>query len=93
MLKGESGANDRTLFWEHEGNRAVRKGKWKLVALASMPEWELFDIEADRIESNDLAKKHPEIVRELSKEYDRWAKRAGVAPWSQIEPHRPKPKR
>ena len=89
MIKGESGTNDRTLCWEHEGNRAIRNGKWKLVALFSSDRWELYDIDADRIESNDLASKHPEVVKELSAEYDRWAERCGVVPWSQIEPHRP----
>ncbi len=89
MMRGEAGADDRTLCWEHEGNRAIRKGKWKLVMLADAPDWELFDIEADRIESNDLAAKHPEVVRELSADYDRWAERCGVVPWSQIEPKRP----
>jgi arylsulfatase len=91
MMKGESGKDDRTLCWEHEGNRAIRKGKWKLVMLADMPGWELFDIEADRIESNNLAERHPEIVKELSANYDRWAARCGVVPWSEIEPHRPAP--
>jgi arylsulfatase len=91
MIKGQSGADDRTICWEHEGNRAIRKGKWKLVMLADMPGWELFDIEADRTESNNLAEKHPEIVKELSADYDRWAERCGVVPWSEIEPHRPAP--
>ncbi len=92
MIKGESGANDRTLFWEHEGNRAIRKGKWKLVTLAEAPGgWELYDLDADRIESNNLAAKHPEIVRELSADYDRWAQRCGVVPWTQIAPKRPAP--
>ena len=50
-----------------------------------------FDIEADRTESNNLAEKHPEIVKELSADYDRWAERCGVVPWSEIEPHRPAP--
>jgi arylsulfatase len=89
MIKGEPGAHDRTLCWEHEGNRAIRQGKWKLVRLADAKQWELFDIENDRIESNDLAAKHPDIVRELSAAYDRWAERCGVAPWWEIAAKRP----
>jgi arylsulfatase len=89
MIKGSDGPNDRTFCWEHEGNRAIRKGKWKLVMLPDAPAWELFDIAADRTESTDLAASQPEIVRELSAEYDRWAERCGVVPWSQIAPHRP----
>jgi arylsulfatase len=89
MIKGEPGTRDRAFCWEHEGNRAIRKGKWKLVTLADANKWELYDIDADRTESTDLAAKHPEVVRELSADYDAWAERCGVAPWSRIEPHRP----
>jgi arylsulfatase len=90
MLRGEHGNPDRMFCWEHEGNRAIRKGKWKLVTLgASNSGWELYDIEADRIESHDLASARPEIVRELSDEYDRWAQRCSVVPWTQIVKHRP----
>jgi hypothetical protein len=45
------------IVFEHEGNRAVRDGKWKLVALNKQP-WELYDLEADRTEANDLGAKH-----------------------------------
>jgi arylsulfatase A-like enzyme len=35
------------IYWEHEGNKAVRNGKWKLVS--KFPDqWELFDMKADR---------------------------------------------
>ena len=67
------------LFWEHEGNRAVRDGQWKLVAKADQP-WELYDMEADRTEMHDLAGKHPEQVRRLSAKWDAWAARANVLP-------------
>jgi arylsulfatase len=89
MIKGEAGADDRTLCWEHEGNRAIRKGKWKLAMLATDTAWELYDMEADRIEQKDLAAEKPEVVKDLSAEYDRWAERCGVVAWSQIEPKRP----
>jgi arylsulfatase len=79
MLKGNAGDPNRTFCWEHEGYRAIRDGKWKLVeAAAPNSKWELFDIDADRIESNNLAATHPEIVGELKTKYDRWAVRCGV---------------
>jgi len=68
------------LFWEHEGQRAIRDGRWKLVALSNEA-WELYDLAKDRTELHDLANVHPNKVRELSRKYDGWAQRAGVLPW------------
>jgi hypothetical protein len=51
----------------------------------------LYDIEADRTESNNLAAEHANVVRELAEAYDAWAARSGVVSWDQIEPHRPPP--
>lgn len=68
------------IYWEHEGNRAVRQGDWKLVAKHNK-DWELYDISKDRIEANDLATKYPEKVKELAKMYDEYAARANVAAW------------
>ena len=79
MLEGGHGATNRTFFWEHEGYRAIRKGNWKLVTVPSGKEgWELYDIETDRIESHDLANERPDIAKDLSQEYVRWAARCGV---------------
>jgi len=71
------------LFWEHEGNAAVRVGKWKLVRKYPGA-WELYDMEADRTEMNDLAGAHPERVREMSALYAEWAERCGVIPRERI---------
>jgi arylsulfatase A-like enzyme len=71
---------DRDLYWEHEGNRAVRIGNWKLVAKHDKP-WELYDLSRDRVESTDLATKEPERVKEMAAKYDAYAKRANVEPW------------
>jgi arylsulfatase len=68
------------VFWEHEGNRAVRQGTWKLVSAHGGP-WELYDLEADRTELHDLAGKHPDKVQELAALYEGWATRCGVRPW------------
>ncbi|HEV2275320.1 MAG TPA: arylsulfatase [Acidobacteriaceae bacterium] len=71
---------ERTIFWEHEGNSAVRIGKWKLVS--KYPEyWALYDMEADRTELHDLSEEHPEIVRDMAAKYVEWAKHCGVMPW------------
>lgn len=68
------------IYWEHEGNKAVRSGKWKLVS--RFPDgWELFDMEADRTELHDLASSQPERVKTMTAMWDAWAKRIGVQPW------------
>lgn len=73
-----------TLFWEHEGNRAVRKGKWKLVS--EFPQgWELYDLEADRTELNNLAGQYPDKVKELKELYNNWAETCNVVPWAEME--------
>jgi len=80
IFKNGTRSGHDALFWEHEGNRAVRRGKWKLVS-AHTHNWELYDLEADRTELKNLARKHPEKVNELGALYERWAKRCGVRPW------------
>jgi arylsulfatase len=91
MIRGNDAPADRTLCWEHEGNRAIRRDNWKLVMLASATDWELYDLATDRVEGNNLAATHPQLVEELAVEYDRWAERCGVVPWDKIEAARPAP--
>jgi len=69
------------IFWEHEGNAAVRQGIWKLVRLGRQGAWELYDLEADRTELHDLAAAHPERVRELAAAWEAWADHARVRPY------------
>ncbi|MFI9838828.1 arylsulfatase [Nonomuraea sp. NPDC051941] len=73
----------RTLCWEHIGNAAVRRGRWKLVREWGGP-WELYDIEADRGESEDLAPREPSLVAELAAVWEQWAKDNAVIPWSDV---------
>ena len=77
------------LYWEHEGNCAVRKEQWKLVCKYPGG-WELYDIKADRTELNDLAAEHPEVVAELSGLYEAWASRCNVMPWAELQEKRRK---
>ena len=71
----------RALFWEHEGNRAVRVGKWKLVAKGRRGPWELYNLEADRSELTNLASKHPDRVAKMTELWTTYAKRTNVLPW------------
>jgi arylsulfatase len=71
------------MFWEHEGNAAVRIGPWKLVR--NYPQaWELYDLDADRTELHDIAAQHPQRVADMAAQYDAWAARCGVIPREQI---------
>jgi arylsulfatase A-like enzyme len=67
------------LYFEHDGSRAVRDGKWKLVSVRG-GHWELYDIDADRTELRDLASKDPNRVRDLAALWDAWAQRTHVLP-------------
>ncbi|TWU35046.1 Arylsulfatase [Novipirellula artificiosorum] len=80
LLTGEGTFADRPLFWEHEGNAAVRVGDTKLVRLGNKGPWELFQLKADRTEQNDLAAKNPNQVAELSNQWRKWARSANVLP-------------
>lgn len=71
------------LYWEHEGNKAVRKDNWKLVC--KYPDaWELYDVDADRTEMRDLSAAEPEKVAELQALWEAWAERCGVMPWDEL---------
>jgi arylsulfatase A-like enzyme len=87
LFEGRQRPDRSPIFWEHEGNRAVRSGKWKLVSRYPH-DWELYDMETDRTELHDVSAKHSDKVKELSSLYDRWAQRCGVLPPNQL----PKPK-
>lgn len=76
------------IFWEHEGNRAVRDGDWKLVARGAKGRWQLYNLANDRSELHDLAEEQAGKVTELSGAWNAWATRAGVLP---LTPYWPEP--
>ncbi|MCH1495361.1 MAG: arylsulfatase [Rubripirellula sp.] len=74
------------IYWEHEGNRAVRMGDWKLVAKGAKGKWELYNIAKDRSEQRDLSSELPERTKELAGMWQAYAERAHVLP---LNPRRP----
>jgi arylsulfatase A-like enzyme len=69
------------IFFEHEGNRALRIGDWKLVAKGPDTAWELYHLGRDSSEMNNLAPREPQRVAEMAAEWDRWARRSHAVPW------------
>lgn len=90
IFKGSGWENERVLFWEHEGNRALRKGDYKLVSRFTKHQeqqytaWELYNIMEDRSELNDLSQDMPDVVKELENIYMEKAKEIGVLPFDKV---------
>jgi arylsulfatase len=80
-FEGKPLDRQQPIFWEHEGNKAVRDGKWKLVQKWRGP-WELYDMEADRTELHDLAAMHPDVTARLATAWKSWQQRAFVDEWT-----------
>ena len=78
--QGQPTEQAEPLFWEHCGNAALQRGRWKLVRQYDWP-WELYDITVDRIESHDLAEQYPEIVQDLAAQWETTAEAVGVIPF------------
>ncbi|MDZ7638206.1 MAG: arylsulfatase [Bryobacterales bacterium] len=81
LLDRRGEGRPRKLFWEHEGNRAIRSGDWKLVSAFEQP-WELHHLAEDRNELHNRIADRPPLARELESMWDAWAKRCGVMPWT-----------
>jgi arylsulfatase A-like enzyme len=84
-LKGKELKRGNPLFWEHEGNRAMRSGDWKLVSAydytaKKFKAWELYDLKTDRSELSDLSSKYPEQTKQMIGQYDKWSEKVGVVP-------------
>jgi arylsulfatase A-like enzyme len=88
LLKRLSGADTaaphEALYWRFGPQKAIRKGKWKLVDWRDFETkqdsgWQLYDLEKDIAEKNNLAKQEPQLVAELSAAWDKWDKR-NIAP-------------
>ena len=80
-FSGKAIKREDPIYWEHEGNRAIRIGKWKLVAKGSHGAWQLYDLKEDRSELNDLSEKHPQRAKEMADQWEAWAIEAKAKPW------------
>lgn len=73
----DTAPTEHPLFFEHEGNAAIRSGRWKGVRRHGEP-WELYDMDSDRTETSNLASAHPRRLAELIEDWQEWADRCGV---------------
>ncbi|MBK8980354.1 MAG: arylsulfatase [Planctomycetes bacterium] len=88
VLRSGGSLSERSLAFEHQGARALRRGRFKVVFGKRMPEparWELYDLAADRSELHDLAAARPELTAELVAEWEAWARRVGAEPFERSD--------
>lgn len=68
------------MYWEHDGNQAIRKGQWKAVKDNKSKEWELYNLLNGRNEEQNVAGQNPGLLKELITEWNRWARTHAVLP-------------
>ena len=94
ILHGDETNRTQPIFWEHQGNCAMREGQWKLVSrrndseengghdgVADLKCWELYNVDEDRPETKNLAMHNRDRVNNMAKKWAEWALRVGVKPW------------
>lgn len=90
LFDGKAKLPARTLFWEHEGNAAARKGDWKIVRRGRQGEWELYNLREDRTEQDNLSQEHRPIFKKLLAEWEQWALTNGVKPYPESKKRKQK---
>ncbi len=74
VLQGEVIERGQPLFWEWSRGKAVRNGDWKIVAWGKDAPWELYNIQEDPSETNNLASSHPDVVEYMDQLFNDWKK-------------------
>lgn len=77
LVLGKTNAIHDTLYWEHEGGRAIRVGDWKMSALPK-GKWGLFNLADDHTETTDLSEKYPEKLKQMDEAWKIWAGKLGI---------------
>jgi arylsulfatase len=84
LFRGEAPRRNEPLFFEHEGNQAIREGNWKLVLRAG-GRWQLYNLKADRSETLNLAELEPERVEVLKNRWRVWSREVKVLSLAQFK--------
>lgn len=82
-LRGRERTRETPIFWEHQGNSAIRLGEWKLVKCYEN-DWELYNMDDDRTELHDLSEGNAEICARLLRDYEVWSAYCGVQDWQHM---------
>ena len=93
FLGSKKQIHEEPIFWEHEGNKAVRLGNYKLVQdweKDVYDNWELYNISKDRTEQNNLIDELPDIANDMISMYNDWANKIRVLPWEEVKKIRSK---
>ncbi|MBO5193529.1 MAG: arylsulfatase [Bacteroidales bacterium] len=80
ILRGKDIRREKPLIVEHEGNKMLRDGDWKIVQEYGETDWMLYNLKKDPTEMNDLAARHPALLRKMVAKYHSEAERTGVEP-------------
>ncbi len=72
-LQGKALSDHRYMYWEHQGNQAIRQGGWKAVKDDKSKTWQLYDLLKDRIETQNVASQYPDTLKALTAEWNKWA--------------------
>nr|WKN37734.1 arylsulfatase [Tunicatimonas sp. TK19036] len=78
LVTNNSTVSDRPLFWEHLGHQAMRQGNWKIVSQAPEYQWYLYNMAEDPTELHDVSADFPEVLQQMSADYEQWAQEVGV---------------
>jgi arylsulfatase len=88
VLRGGSRSGHEALHWLHTNNHAVREGRWKGISPNGRDAWQLYDLAADRTETNDVADQNAPKVKHLAERQQAWMDRAGALSWSAYKKRR-----
>ena len=78
LFQGQGRPDYKELYFEHEGGKAVRIENWKMSQYSGNNDWELFNIDVDRTESNNVENTYPEIYQGLLNKWNKWGISVGI---------------
>lgn len=85
VFQGKQLTRKEPLYFEHQGNRGLRHGNWKLVSDRSTLTWELYNMDEDPTELNDLSGEFPQITKDLIAQYEAWADKNNILPYPDLQ--------